>query len=111
MPGRIRHRAYAYITDGSRLLIFRHVDAPEAGLQVSAGTIEPGEEPADAAMREAREETGLRALTLVSFLGRDQRDMSDCGVDEGSAPVVLPPALRWLAAGDVAARGNCWRCP
>ena len=79
---RERHRAYAYITHGHRLLIFRHVDAPEAGLQVPAGTIEPGESPADAVMREAREETGLADLTLVRFLARDTRDMSDCGVDE-----------------------------
>jgi 8-oxo-dGTP pyrophosphatase MutT (NUDIX family) len=79
---RVRHRAYAYITHGRRLLIFRHVHAPEAGLQVPAGTIEPGERPADAVMREAREETGLVELELVRFLGRDERDMSDCGVAE-----------------------------
>ena len=81
-PTRRRDRAYAYITHGSRLLIFRHIDAPEAGLQVPAGTIEPGEDPRDAVIREALEETGLTDLTLVSHLGRDERDMSDCGVDE-----------------------------
>ena len=79
---RICHRAYAYITNGSRLLVFRHVDAPQAGLQVPAGTIEPGEPPERAVLREAGEETGLAALTLVAFLGRDERDMSDCGVAE-----------------------------
>ena len=79
---RVRHRAYAYITHGSRLLVFRHVHAPEAGIQVPAGTVEGGEDPRDAVLREAREETGLTALTLVSFLGRDERDMSDCGVAE-----------------------------
>jgi 8-oxo-dGTP diphosphatase len=83
MPRRIRHRAYAYITNRSRLLVFRHVDAPEAGLQVPAGTIEPGESPDHAVLREAREETGLgELLVVVSFLARDERDMSDCGVDE-----------------------------
>jgi GrpB-like predicted nucleotidyltransferase (UPF0157 family)/8-oxo-dGTP pyrophosphatase MutT (NUDIX family) len=79
---RVRHRAYAYITHGSRLLVFRHVNAPEAGLQVPAGTIEAGEDPAAAALREAREETGLDRLTLVSLLVRDERDMSDCGANE-----------------------------
>lgn len=42
---KIRHRAYAYITNGSRLLLFTHPEAPEAGIQVPAGTIEPGEDP------------------------------------------------------------------
>jgi 8-oxo-dGTP pyrophosphatase MutT (NUDIX family) len=81
-PRRTRHRAYAYVTHGPRLLVFRHVDFPEAGLQVPAGTIDPGEDPAQAVVREAGEETGLAGLALVSFLARDERDMSDCGVDE-----------------------------
>ena len=81
-PQRIRHRAYAYITSGQRLLIFRHVHFPEAGLQVPAGTIDPAEEPAKAVLREAEEETGLRELQLVSFIARDERNMSDCGVNE-----------------------------
>jgi 8-oxo-dGTP pyrophosphatase MutT (NUDIX family) len=78
----VRHRAYAYITHGSRLLLFRHVHFPDAGLQVPAGTIEDGEDPRDAVLREAREETGLNDLTLVAFLARDERDMSDCGANE-----------------------------
>jgi 8-oxo-dGTP diphosphatase len=81
-PQKIRHRVYAYITNGSRLLVFRHVDFPEAGLQVPAGTIDPGEEPMVAVLREASEETGLRGLKLISFIARDERDMSDCGVNE-----------------------------
>ena len=81
-PRRVRHRAYAYITHGERLLIFRHPYSPNAGLQVPAGTIEAGEDPADAVLREAEEETGLQDLKLVSFLARDERDMSDCGVSE-----------------------------
>ncbi len=81
-PRKIRHRAYAYVTSGRRLLVFRHVHFPEAGLQVPAGTIDAGEEPADAVLREAEEETGLRGLQLVSFIARDERDMSDCGANE-----------------------------
>src|SRR5687768_5304696 len=81
-PRSVRHRAYAYVTHGARLLLFRHVNAPEAGLQVPAGTIEPGEAPDQAVLREAREETGRSDLQLVAFLGDDDRDMSDCGLDE-----------------------------
>ncbi len=77
-----RHRAYAYITSGSRLLLFTQPGAPEAGIQVPAGTIGPGEKPEDAVMREAEEETGLTGLRYERFLVRDTRDMRDCGSDE-----------------------------
>lgn len=77
-----RHRAYAYITSGSRLLLFTQPGAPDAGIQVPAGTIEPGENPRDAVMREASEETGLTGIKYVRFLARDIRDMRDCGSDE-----------------------------
>ena len=77
-----RHRAYAYITSGSRLLLFTQPGAPEAGIQVPAGTIEPGEKPEFAVMREAKEETGLTGLRYERFLARDTRDMRDCGSDE-----------------------------
>ena len=51
----LKHKVLAYITHGERLLIFSHPDCPEAGLQVPAGTLEPGEDPAEGAMREAWE--------------------------------------------------------
>ena len=79
---KIRHRAYAYITSGSRLLLFTQPGAPEAGIQVPAGTIEPGENPQDAVLREAKEETGLTGIRFVRFLAQDTRDMRDCGSDE-----------------------------
>ena len=77
-----RHRAYAYITSGSRLLLFTQPGTPEAGIQVPAGTIGPGEKPEDAVMREAKEETGLSGLRFERFLDQDTRDMRDCGSDE-----------------------------
>lgn len=79
---RTRHRVYAYITHGRRLLVFAHTDVPEAGIQVPAGTVRPGEPPYRAVMREAEEETGLIDLELVSFLGRLQQDMTRFGVEE-----------------------------
>lgn len=77
-----RHRAYAYVTHANRLLVFTHPLSPEAGIQVPAGTIGIGEEPAAAALREAQEETGLSGLRIVRFLGQDSRDMRDCGSEE-----------------------------
>ncbi|MBN2310168.1 MAG: NUDIX domain-containing protein [Candidatus Hydrogenedentes bacterium] len=66
---RLKHKAFAYITHGNRLLVFDHVHYPEAGTQVPAGTILPGECPEAAVLREAEEETGLTGLRLVGFLG------------------------------------------
>lgn len=49
-----------YATLNDALLVFDEPDFPEIALQVPGGTIEPGEEPSDAATREFEEETGLR---------------------------------------------------
>lgn len=78
----VRRKAFAYITHGSRLLVFSHPYAPEAGIQVPAGTVQDGERPEDAVLREAWEETGLADLALVRPLGEQMRDMSDFGKDE-----------------------------
>ncbi|MCD6284740.1 MAG: NUDIX domain-containing protein [Anaerolineae bacterium] len=50
----LKHKVYAYITHANRLLVFRHVDVPDAGIQVPGGTVEEGEVPDEAAMRERR---------------------------------------------------------
>lgn len=62
-----------YVTRGSgsraELLVFHHADHPEAGVQVPAGTIEPGESPHEAARRELREEAGIGAIDTLEALG------------------------------------------
>lgn len=50
-------------------MVFSHPLSPEAGIQVPAGTVCPGEPPQKAALREAEEETGLRGLRVVRYLG------------------------------------------
>lgn len=70
-------KVFAYITHGHRLLVFRHVDFPKAGIQVPAGTIQPSEHPEEAVLREAYEETGLSDFSEVHFLGEQIRDMAD----------------------------------
>jgi 8-oxo-dGTP pyrophosphatase MutT (NUDIX family) len=64
-------KALCYVVRDGRLLVLRHLDYSyeEVGMQVPAGTIEPGEDPASAALREAREETGLTRFTVVRKLG------------------------------------------
>ncbi len=63
--------AYVVRTDSSdwRLLVFEHVDYPDAGLQVPAGTVEPGEPLETAMWRELFEESGLQP-PQVSLVGK-----------------------------------------
>ena len=83
-----REKVVAYITHTNpdtgtlRLLVFTHPESPEAGIQVPAGTIKPGESPADAALREVQEETGFTDLELVRFLGERTIDIRPWGNDE-----------------------------
>lgn len=64
----VKHKVLAYITRerGGRteLLVFNQRDHPEAGLQVPAGTVEPGEPIEHALWREVAEEAGLTAAEL-----------------------------------------------
>jgi 8-oxo-dGTP pyrophosphatase MutT (NUDIX family) len=75
-------KAFAYITSGSRLLVFEHADFPEVGLQVPAGTIHDGELPEHAVLREAHEETGLQDLSTPTLLGVSEFDARPFGKDE-----------------------------
>ncbi len=66
-------KAVVYITRGDQLYVFRH-ENPEPGMQVPKGSIQPGETPLEAAIREAYEESGLK-LEHRHTLG--EVDMSD----------------------------------
>ncbi|MBP5954486.1 NUDIX domain-containing protein [Pseudomonas anatoliensis] len=50
----------------THILLFRH---PTAGVQLVKGTIESGETPAQTALRELSEESGIGAASLVSDMG------------------------------------------
>lgn len=62
-------KVICYITWQGRLLVFTQPQRPDQGVQVPGGTIEPGEAPAAAALREAREESGLTHLSVAAYLG------------------------------------------
>ncbi len=83
-----RDKVIAYIThmdstnETTRLLVFSQPHAPEAGIQVPAGTVKPGESPDIAVLRVAHEETGLPGLELVRCLGERTIDMRPWDKDE-----------------------------
>jgi len=66
-------RVLAYVTrerDGDKqLLVFEHRDFPDAGLQVPAGRIEPGEELEPGLLRELEEESGLGNARVLRKFG------------------------------------------
>ncbi len=66
----------AFVTrahDGVDVLL---IETAHAGIQFPAGTMEEGEEPAAAALREATEETGLEAFGRARAVGMVDLDMS-----------------------------------
>jgi 8-oxo-dGTP pyrophosphatase MutT (NUDIX family) len=80
---KINHEvAMAYITNKGRLLVFRHLQSPDAGIQVPGGLIEDQETPSQAALREAREGTGLVGFSLREYLGYADVDLTPYGLAE-----------------------------
>jgi 8-oxo-dGTP pyrophosphatase MutT (NUDIX family) len=77
-----KQKVVAYVTRGDRLLVFSQPNGVDAGIQVPAGTMEPGETPEEAVLREAYEETGLGHLEIVSFLGERDIDQRPYGKNE-----------------------------
>jgi 8-oxo-dGTP pyrophosphatase MutT (NUDIX family) len=68
-------KVVAFVLDRDRVAVFRQ-DDEDSGLQVPAGTLREGEDPAAGALREAEEETSLAGLRVVRFLGRYDWDIS-----------------------------------
>ena len=75
-------KVLAYVMRGDQVCVFEQPAFPEAGIQVPAGTVEPGEDAASAVLREATEETGLTGLEVVRYLGYTEYDMAPFGRDE-----------------------------
>jgi 8-oxo-dGTP pyrophosphatase MutT (NUDIX family) len=74
----VKDEVLCYVVRDGRLLVFRHIDYSyeEVGIQVPAGGIRQGETPEEAALREAREETGFTHFTVVRKLGEITYDIS-----------------------------------
>lgn len=79
MPEKVtKEKVLVYVVRDERLLVLRHTgySYEEVGIQVPAGSIRLGETPEAAALREAREETGLSDFKIVRKLGEIAYDIS-----------------------------------
>ncbi len=56
------------------LLVFRH---PTAGIQIPAGSVEPGENIETTAIRETYEETGLQHVKIEAYLGCMENELDE----------------------------------
>ncbi|MHB0801053.1 NUDIX domain-containing protein [Bacillus thuringiensis] len=67
-----KKKVHAYITREKegvmQLLVFKHRDIHEAGIQVPGGMVDEGETLEAAILREVQEESGLRHLCIERFL-------------------------------------------
>lgn len=89
---------------GQELLVFKH---PTAGFQLPAGTVEKGETPEFAVVREVWEETGLSAR-VVRKLGVEERN-APAGrgfLRSDSLPVRSAPREEAVVPGAVLPRGQ-----
>jgi 8-oxo-dGTP diphosphatase len=123
MASGLREKVLCLVVRASSLLVFEHVDVPEAGVQLPAGGVEAGETPAEADVRGLFEESGLQ-LGMPRWLGSygweaqlpERFTRQVCHAYAFTAPPDLPPtwthpadghlfAFRWAA---LAAPGLDW---
>lgn len=114
-------KVVCYVVHRARLLVFSHED-PLAGVQVPAGTIEPGEDPAEAAVRETFEETTLHTR-VVRKLGVMDYDFRPAKPERAHRHYFLmelidqDPPERWIAGDPFPSDGGkppvwtCWWVP
>lgn len=77
-----RIRVAAYVirhSTGPELLVFDHVGIPEAGTQVPAGGVQPGEDLRQAVLREVAEETGLLTASVIREIVTEDKPHPDTG--------------------------------
>lgn len=73
-----KQKVVIYCVHNGMLLVHRHVDYPyeQVGVQVPAGTVEPGEDLQAAALRELCEETARDCYEIVRYLGTADYDIT-----------------------------------
>lgn len=116
----VRQKVLAYITRRQQgrleLLVFDHVNFPEAGTQVPAGSIDPGETPDQAVLRESFEEAGVAGLRFVDYLGCFPFEMPDGSavhmrhVYHLTTDAALPESWVHVVSDGIADKGMRFRC-
>lgn len=110
-----RERVLVYVERDDGLLVFDHRDHPEAGTQVPAGGLLPGEGVTDAARREVREETGVVIGTDLTALGTHEHldGLGQAALTHFfrvQAPDGLPRSWRHKVIGDGDDAGLVFEC-
>lgn len=98
------------------LLVFDHVGMADAGTQVPAGGVEPGEELSYAVLREVAEETGLPDAIVLREVAVDERPHPETRRPRRTtffllrAPEDTPDAWLHRVRGDGADAGLTFAC-
>lgn len=98
-----KNKVLVYLTWRDGLLTFTQPRFPEAGRQVVAGTVDPGEMPVAAALRELREESGIDNAEVVRILGNYFYSMTKSGRSEIQHRHVVH-----VRVSDAIAMKACW---
>ncbi|MFI0366663.1 NUDIX domain-containing protein [Actinomadura sp. 1N219] len=116
---RPRKRVAAYVIREvlvPELLVFDHVGRPEAGTQVPAGGVRPGEALEEAVLRELTEETGLFTASVVRQVALEDKPHPDTGQPRRTAffhlrvPVGTAGAWIHTVRGEGADAGMTFAC-
>ncbi|HUQ83223.1 MAG TPA: NUDIX domain-containing protein [Gemmatimonadaceae bacterium] len=93
------HKAAACVVraapHGPELLVFRH---PVAGVQIPKGSVERGEDPESAALRELAEESGISAARVLRKIGYHEVEVGAGPAETG--PLELQAWHTFLVAAD-----------
>ena len=98
-PRHERRRGAAVVLSGDHMLLIRYPPAVRDGYFIPGGSVEPGETPAVAAVRELKEETGLagtvvRLIATVLNRTREEHYHLVSIADGEPTPLDLAPARR-----------------
>ncbi|MFD9543934.1 NUDIX domain-containing protein [Streptomyces sp. NPDC060022] len=116
---RPRIRVAAYVVrhrDLAELLVFDHVGVPEAGTQIPAGGVRPGEDLEHAVLREVAEETGLATAVPVRQIAVEDSPHPGTGQPRTTtffllrAPADTPDAWSHRVRGDDEDAGLVFAC-
>jgi 8-oxo-dGTP pyrophosphatase MutT (NUDIX family) len=114
---RLIHKAVCCVTQNDAILCFEH---PTAGFQIPKGTVEEGETPVQACLRELNEETGLLFDAEPISLGTLERIVGAGAREDGplerhlwhlfELPFTgLPQSWMHIARGSVEEKGLAFR--